>query len=101
MKPPQVTETDVLQALREVIDPEMGIDIVALGLIYDIGIQGGRVHVKMTLTIPGCPMHDSITSGARLALLNLEEVDEAHVELVWDPPWNPGMIEPDVQARMG
>jgi len=100
MNAAQIDEAGVLQALREVIDPEMGIDIVALGLIYDIAIQGGRVDVKMTLTMPGCPMHDSITSGAQLALLNLDGVHDAHVELVWDPPWHPGMMESEVQARI-
>ncbi len=96
-----VTESRVLEALREVVDPEMGIDIVALGLIYDVAIQGGRVEVKMTLTMPGCPMHESITGGARLALLNLEGVEDACVELVWDPPWHPGMMEQETQARIG
>jgi metal-sulfur cluster biosynthetic enzyme len=96
----RINEAEVLQALREVIDPEMGIDIVALGLIYDIAIRGGRVDVKMTLTMPGCPMHDSITSGAQLALLNLDGVDDAHVDLVWDPPWHPGMMESAAETRI-
>jgi len=96
-----LTEPDVLAALREVIDPEMGIDIVALGLIYDVRIEGARVFLKMTLTMRGCPMHDSITGGARLVLLNLDEVDEVDVELVWDPPWSPAMMAPEAQAGLG
>ena len=87
-----VTEQVVLAALRLVIDPEIGSNIVDLGLVYDVAISGARVDVKMTLTTPGCPMHESICQGAQLALLNLEGIEEANVELVWDPPWHPGMI---------
>ena len=89
---PPITEQVVLDTLRQVVDPEIGSNIVDLGLIYDVAIIGTRVDVKMTLTTPGCPMHESICQGARLALLNLEGVEEANVELVWEPPWHPGMI---------
>jgi metal-sulfur cluster biosynthetic enzyme len=91
----------VLAVLREVIDPEMGIDIVALGLIYDVRIEGARVFIKMTLTMRGCPMHDSIIGGVRLVLLNLDGVDDVEVETVWDPPWSPAMMEPGAQAGLG
>ena len=87
-----ITEQVVLDTLRQVNDPEIGNNIVDLGLIYDVAIIGTRVDVKMTLTTPGCPMHESICQGAQLALLNLEGVEEANVELVWEPPWHPGMI---------
>lgn len=96
-----LTESDVLTALREVMDPEMGIDIVSLGLIYDVRIEGAYVLVRMTLTMRGCPMHDSITGGVRLVLLNLDGVDDAEVELVWDPPWTPAMMVPEAQAGQG
>jgi metal-sulfur cluster biosynthetic enzyme len=89
---PPITEQVVLDTLRQVVDPEIGSNIVDLGLIYDVAIIGTRVDVKMTLTTPGCPMHESICQGAQLALLNLEGVEEANVELVWEPPWHPGMI---------
>jgi len=88
----KLSETAVLDALRQVIDPEVGINIVDLGLIYDVAIVGPRVHVAMTLTAPGCPMSESIRAGAQLAVLNLEAVDEAEVELVWEPPWHPAMM---------
>lgn len=87
-----LTEAAVLDALRQVLDPEIGMNIVDLGLIYDVKIAGSEVRVAMTLTTAGCPMSESIRSGAELALLNLPGVTAAHVELVFDPPWHPGMI---------
>ena len=82
----------VLETLRQLIDPELGCNIVDLGLVYDIAITGGAVTVTMTLTTPGCPMHDSISDGVKNALLNLEGVLDAEVAVVWDPPWNPGLM---------
>ena len=87
-----VTESAVLDALRQVIDPEVGCNLVDLGLIYDIAITGTLVKVTMTLTTPGCPMHESLCQGVQMAVLNLDGVDDAQVELVWDPPWHPAMM---------
>lgn len=87
-----LTEATVLEALRQVLDPEIGMNVVDLGLIYDVKVSGSSVRVAMTLTTAGCPMGESIRGGAELALLNLEGVAAAHVELVFDPPWHPGMI---------
>ena len=87
-----VNETAVREALRQIIDPEIGCNIVDLGLIYHIAIADGVVKVKMTLTTPGCPMHDSISWGVKNALLSLEGVSDADVEVVWDPPWHPSMM---------
>ena len=88
----EISENAVLDALRQVLDPEIGMNIVDLGLIYDVAIAGTGVRVAMTLTSAGCPMSESIRSGAECTLLNLEGVTAAHVELVFDPPWHPGMI---------
>jgi len=88
-----LTEAVVLDALRLVIDPEIGMNIVDLGLIYDVAVEGSRVRVIMTLTSAGCPMGESIRIGAEMALLNLEAVADAQVELVFDPPWHPAMIQ--------
>jgi metal-sulfur cluster biosynthetic enzyme len=87
-----VTETDVFEMLRQVIDPELGQNVVDLGLIYSVTIEGTNVSVTMTLTTPGCPMHESICAGVRNALLCLPGIDDASVELVWDPPWHPSMM---------
>ena len=96
-----LTETAVLDALRQVLDPEVGMSIVDLGLIYGIGITDSTVRVQMTLTSAGCPMGESIRGGAEFALLNLAGVTEAHVELVFDPPWHPGMIADGRRAEIG
>ena len=96
----ETTEEQVLGALREVIDPEMGVDLVSLGLIYDVRIARGLVTIKMTLTMQGCPMHDSIVSGVKLVLLNLEGVEDVEVEVVWDPPWSPSMMAAEAQEGL-
>ena len=87
-----ITEAAVLETLRQVIDPELGCNIVDLGLIYSVVTSGPTVRVVMTLTTPGCPMHESIRWGAQNALLSLAGVTEAEVEVVWDPPWHPSMM---------
>lgn len=97
----QITEATVLEILRQVVDPEVGCNIVDLGLIYGVAISGSKVSVTMTLTTPGCPMHESIRWGAQCALLNLEGVDEAEVELVWDPSWHPSMMTEFGRAVIG
>ena len=88
----KITEEAVLETLRQVIDPELGCNMVDLGLIYSISVAGQKVMVVMTLTTAGCPMHESIRSGAQRALLGLAGVEEAEVEVVWDPPWHPSMM---------
>jgi len=87
-----LNEPLVLDALRQVIDPEIGCNIVDLGLIYGVGITGAMVTVQMTLTTPGCPMSESIAQGAQWAVRGIAGVEEAVVELVWDPPWHPSMM---------
>jgi metal-sulfur cluster biosynthetic enzyme len=101
MNTPAVTETAVWDALRTVVDPELGCNIVDLGLVYDVAIQGSRVRVTMTLTTPGCPMHESLCGGVQIALLNLEGVEDAAVDLVWDPPWHPSMMTEAGRAQTG
>jgi len=93
MTPPNLAkEAEILDTLRQVIDPEIDCNIVDLGLIYGIEINGSTVVVKMTLTTPGCPMSQSIAQGAQWALLGIEGIDDAVVEIVWDPPWNPSLM---------
>ena len=87
-----VSEQIVLETLRQVIDPELGCNIVDLGLIYSVNIRGGNISVTMTLTTPGCPMHESISQGAQITVLGLDGVTDAEVEVVWDPPWHPSMM---------
>ena len=91
----------VLDALRQVIDPELGCNLVDLGLIYSVHISGRQVRVVMTLTTRGCPLHESLCSGAENALLGLDGVEDVSVELVWDPPWNPAMMTEAGRAHTG
>jgi metal-sulfur cluster biosynthetic enzyme len=91
----------ILETLRQVVDPEIDCNIVDLGLIYGTRIEGSKVTVQMTLTTPGCPMHESIAGGVKNALLNLEGVEDAEVQIVWDPPWNPAMMTDYGRARVG
>ena len=88
-------------ALRQVIDPELGIDVVALGLIMDISIEGRHVIVEMTLTTPGCPMHETITREAEMRVERVAGVRTAEVRLVWDPPWTPERITPAGRRQLG
>lgn len=96
-----VTEDTVRIALRKVKDPELNLSIIDLGLVYEIAVDGGDVHVQMTLTSPGCPSGAEIISDAQKALEGLEGVTAAEVELVWTPYWTPERIDPKVRAYLG
>ena len=96
-----LNETLILDTLRQVIDPEIGCNIVDLGLVYGVAIADGAVKVTMTLTTPGCPMHESISWGVRNALLGLEGVTDAEVEVVWDPPWHPSRMTDEGRQLLG
>jgi metal-sulfur cluster biosynthetic enzyme len=87
-----VTEERVYGALHEVYDPELGLNIVDLGLVYGVAVEGDAVEVTMSMTTPGCPMHEAITEGAQLAVAQLPGVREARVHVVWFPRWDPGMM---------
>jgi metal-sulfur cluster biosynthetic enzyme len=96
-----VTKEQVYEALQECYDPEIPVNIVDLGLVYDVEINGENVAVKMTLTAPGCGMGSMIASYARQKILALDDVVDATVDLVWDPPWNPSMISEEAKQKLG
>lgn len=87
-----VTKEDVMEVLKKCYDPEIPINIVDLGLVYDVDVEGDRVHIKMTLTTPGCPMSAMIVDNVRQKVESIDGIKNAEVELVWDPPWTPDRI---------
>ncbi len=97
----QLSEDTVRSALRKVMDPEMGLNIVDLGLIYDIEVDAGVVLVNMTLTSPGCPMGPYIMSEAKAAVESIEGVEEVEIFLVWEPYWTSERIDPRIRTLMG
>lgn len=96
-----VTEKDVRNALKGVKDPELGLDLVVLGLIYDLEIDGGAVHATMSLTSPFCPVAGQIVEDVKTAIEGVEGVESAEVELTFDPPWTPERIAPLIRASLG
>jgi probable FeS assembly SUF system protein SufT len=102
----EALEKEVWDQMRTCYDPEIPVNIVDLGLIYDCkisaaGESGSRVEVKMTLTAPGCGMGPVLQQDVQNKLLMLPGVEEAEVELVWDPPWNQGMMSEAAQLQLG
>jgi metal-sulfur cluster biosynthetic enzyme len=91
----------VRQRLRTVKDPELDLNIVDLGLVYDIEVDGGEVRIRMTLTSPGCPAGPMITNDVYREVRALDGVTDVDVEIVWEPYWTPERIEPKVRAMMG
>ncbi len=97
-----VTPDVVRKALRQVKDPELGLNIVDIGLVYDIEVsEQGDALVKMTLTSPGCPSGPEILEDARLVVEQVEGINSAAVELVWEPYWTPERMDPRVRAFLG
>ena len=98
---PAVTEDHVRLALRRVRDPELNLNIVDLGLVYGIRVDGANVDVDVTLTSPGCPSGAEILKTAEEEVRATEGVEHASINLVWSPPWTPERIEPRVRAYLG
>jgi FeS assembly SUF system protein len=96
-------EEKVIAAIQTVYDPEIPVNIYDLGLIYDIDVDdaSGKVHVKMTLTAPGCPVAGSLPLEVEQRIETIEEVPSAIVELVWDPPWSREMMSEAAQLELG
>lgn len=95
-------QEQILEALRQVIDPELGINIVDLGLVYSVELQDGHVRVAMTLTTPACPMRASLTSMAEAAIWQyVPDAQSVTIDLIWDPPWQPVMMSEAAKERWG
>lgn len=96
-----VTKEQILEKLKEVIDPELGINIVDLGLIYDVKINDGEVKIKMTLTSPGCPLHGFFTSEVEEKISSLTGIEKVLVGLTYDPPWTPERMSGSARKKLG
>ena len=94
-------ESQLLEALKEVVDPELMINIVDLGLVYDIVQDEGTVQVSMTLTSPACPVGPQLVSQAKMALEKLEGVEHAQVDLTLSPPWTPDRMTEEARDQLG
>ena len=98
----KITKDDVLKTLSKVIDPEIGIDVVSLGLVYDVYIDDkNNIGVNMTMTVPGCPLAGLMLEDARVRLKELPSVGEVNINLVWEPAWTPDRIDPEVKKKLG
>ena len=95
------TKQDVFEALRAVEDPELGMDIVELGLLYDVEVEGPKVKVIHTLTSMGCPVGPMIQENVDQIVRAMPEVDDVEVELTWDPPWSPEKMSDDAKFILG
>jgi metal-sulfur cluster biosynthetic enzyme len=96
-----LTEDDVIEALEEVIDPELGLDFVSLGLVYDVEIEGAEVFVTFTLTTPACPIGPQVSEQMKEFVGDLEGVDAVHPKMVFDPAWSPEMMTDDAKFALG
>lgn len=97
----KVTEQKVLNALKQCIDPEIPLSIVDLGLIYGIDIDDkNNVNIRMTMTTPGCPLHNTLVRDVKNALSKVEGIGNVNVEIVWDPPWSPERMSPEAKAMI-
>ena len=98
---PMVSIEDVNDALREVIDPELGLDFVELGLIYDVSVEGGTVTVTYTLTSPGCPIGPQVAEQIEEFVSELEGVDDVQSTMTFTPPWTPELMSEDAKFALG
>jgi metal-sulfur cluster biosynthetic enzyme len=91
----------IYEALKQVVDPEVGINIVDMGLVYDLGIADKKIDVTMTLTSPACPAGPHILTQVDNALRSLEGVEDVDIQVVWTPPWTPDMLSEEAKDQLG
>lgn len=96
-----VTEDQVIEALRDVYDPEIPVNVVDLGLVYGLEIKENKVFLQLTMTAPGCPFHGQLTADAHDKIMEGTEAEDADVEIVWDPPWTPDRMSEEGKAQLG
>ena len=96
-----VNQEEVIEALKNVYDPEIPINVVDLGLIYDVQVNEGNIFIQMTLTAPGCGMGPMIAQQAEWAISEVDGVEDVQVEMTFDPPWSPELISEDGKKLLG
>ena len=96
-----VTKEGVIEIMKQVYDPEIPVNVVDLGLVYDVAVSEGDVHVLMTLTAPGCGMGPSIAQDVEQKVINLPGINDVLVEIVWDPVWDRSMMSEDAKLKLG
>jgi metal-sulfur cluster biosynthetic enzyme len=97
----ELSEDDVMEALEEVIDPELGLDFVSLGLVYDVDIEDTEVYVTFTLTTPACPIGPQVSEQMKEFVGDLQGVTAVHPKMVFDPAWSPEMMSEDAKFALG
>jgi|TARA_B100001105_G_C22242534_1_gene378891 metal-sulfur cluster biosynthetic enzyme len=97
----QLNEEQIYEALRDVYDPEIPVNIVDLGLVYGVDIEESDIKVKMTLTFAGCGMGPYIAQQAEWRIAEIDDVDDVEVDIVFEPPWNPDMISEEGKKELG
>lgn len=101
MVPDDVIRTRATEALGEVIDPELGLSVVELGLVYGVEVDGGAVRVRLTMTTPACPLGEEIVADAESRLQAIDGVVGVQVDLVWEPPWGPERMSAAAKDLLG
>lgn len=96
-----ITEEEVMEVLKQCYDPEIPVNVVDLGLIYNVSIEDDTVDVEMTLTAPGCPMHSLIARDVKQKLESIPGLEKANVKVVWDPPWTPDRLSEEAKKILG
>jgi metal-sulfur cluster biosynthetic enzyme len=94
-------QDDVMEALENVIDPELGLDFVSLGLVYEVEIEGSEVHITFTLTSPGCPIGPQVTEQMKEFVSEVEGVEKVFPKMVFSPPWSPERMSDDAKFALG
>lgn len=103
MSPPQVTEDQIYSALRKCMDPEIPVNIIELGLVYDVQVkpENNNVDINMTMTTRGCPLHDTLVSDVKRHVGRINGIGDIDVHIVWDPPWSIEKMDPVAREKMG
>lgn len=96
-----ITQDQIIDKLRQCLDPELGVNIIDLGLVYGVSVEGSRVHVLMTLTTPGCPLDAYFTRDITTRLKTLKGISDVSVELTFDPPWGPTKMSQESKDLLG